>query len=142
MRDWKRNLIIFVLLVITILIVRLYLVNSPVWFASVLNKMEDNNGNVFYLPASSLVDVKVNGNNGPIKLKAPATYLVEWAIDPKLAGADCSLTGYNEDELVKSISGSGGMTIQDVDGGITYYYTVECTLNNQMEYDRIQVVIE
>lgn len=130
-----------IILVFLVLAVRYSIRNWSLWFASSTTQLETSSGETFRVPTSALVDVKVNGSDDPVKLKAPVTYSVRWVIDPKLSGSNCSLTGYSE-ELVRFISGSGEISVEVVNGGVSYYYTVECMLNNQREFDVVQVNIE
>ena len=63
-------------------------------------------------PASSLVDIKVNGGDQPIKVTPPASYTLTWTMDSSLQnnpGAHCGITGFDETgaSVVKDVTGPG-----------------------------------
>jgi len=62
--------------------------------------------------ASSLVDIKVNGSDQPIKVTPPASYTLSWTMDSSLLnnpGVHCVITGFDETgaSVVKDITGPG-----------------------------------
>ena len=57
-----------------------------------------SDGTVESWPASSLVDIKLNGSDQPIKVTVPASYTLSWTIDKSLLDGtyDCAVTGWDE----------------------------------------------
>lgn len=81
------------------------------------------------------VDVKVNGSDGPITFRAPATFKIQWAI----AGADpstsCSATG---DWSGNVSNATGETTLSDAARG-DYNYGIKCTKGSEEASDNVIV---
>ena len=101
-------------------------------------------------PASSLVDIKVNGSDQPIKVTPPASYTLSWTVDKSLLNGAYECIVYGKDETgayaEKIIStGSGewkimgaSFTRDRVQGGADPY-TVSCSNDQVTEMDEVEV---
>jgi len=55
----------------------------------------NKDGEIVTEPASSLVDLKINGSDQPLRGKAPLSFTLSWKIDPKVDLSSCQLYGPN-----------------------------------------------
>jgi len=55
----------------------------------------NEDGKIVTEPASSLVDLKINGSDQPLRTKAPFSFTLTWKIDPRVELNSCQLYGPN-----------------------------------------------
>ena len=55
----------------------------------------NKDGEIVTEPASSLVDLKINGSDQPLRTKAPFSFTLTWKIDPSVELDSCYLAGPN-----------------------------------------------
>ena len=55
----------------------------------------DENGAVVTGPASSRLDLRINGSDQPLITKAPFSFTLSWKIDPAIDISDCDIDGPN-----------------------------------------------
>jgi len=65
-------------------------------------------GTIATQPASSLVDLKINGSDQPLRTKAPFSFTLTWKIDPSVDLHSCDLRGPDSRGLF------GGIWLGDV----------------------------
>ena len=104
-------------------------------------------------PASSLVDIKLNGSDQPIKVAVPASYTLSWTIDKSLLNGayECSVYGKDETgalvEQTPSSSGewkiAGAAFTRDREfvpnAAVIDIYTVACKNDQTIEMDEVEV---
>ncbi|OGY59469.1 MAG: hypothetical protein A3F24_00415 [Candidatus Colwellbacteria bacterium RIFCSPHIGHO2_12_FULL_44_17] len=109
--------------------------------------------NNFKYQGSSLVDLKVNGQNGMIKLKSPASYTISWSINPQLRNASCVLndTEFQYNQVIETPTGAIEITNMTTKASgteypwRTFYYTISCQFLDKVgeaHTDAVGVLVE
>src|SRR3989338_4098802 len=109
--------------------------------------------NNFKYQGSSLVDLKVNGQDGMIKLKSPASYTISWSINPQLRNASCVLndTEFQYNQVIETPTGAIEITNMTTKASgteyqwRTFYYTISCQFLDKVgeaHTDAVGVLVE
>jgi energy-coupling factor transporter transmembrane protein EcfT len=81
------------------------------------------------------VDVKVNGSDGPLTFRAPATFKIQWAIAGADSSTSCSATG---DWSGTVSNATGETTLSEVVKG-SYNYGIRCVKGSEEASDNVIV---
>src|SRR3989344_8984386 len=66
-------------------------------------------GTIATQPASSRIDLKINGSDQPLRTKAPFSFTLSWKIDPAIDVNDCKMEGPNLKEGYLFTEWPGGL---------------------------------
>ncbi len=85
-------------------------------------------------PAAPTVDLRVNGSDGPVTLRAPASFTLSWT---STNAATCVAS----DAWTGGVLSAGSSAIHDQPAG-TYDYRIDCTNSVGTASDTVHVVVE
>jgi hypothetical protein len=97
-----------------------------------------------FVAFSPLVKVAVNGmNDKVVSIKSQEPFTVDWKTADKLAGAKCTLTGYDSySNLHRDVESTGEITINGFPAGGVYFYTLGCKSGGKEYSNTVEVDIK